>query len=727
MAFDKSKFLKRFVEDSREQVEILYDGLFSLEKNVQDVEMLNSIFRSAHTIKGSSRMMKLTAISETAHKIEDVLDALRGKKIPYSKDLSDLLFKGIDTVAEMVEKAGAGEEATTVDEALCETLERVARGELAVDSPEASSPSDPHKAPKVAVAEKEIPSKSEPTLGIPKMKAFESIRINADKLDGLINLVGEIVSNNARFKQRLMDIRATDIIAKNSADLIAPLENGNHTHSFQLKLKQLASSFREDLNLQELLSGELQESALKMRMLPLATVFSTLPRTVRDISKVMGKDIELVLEGNETELDKKVIENIGDPLIHMIRNSIDHGIEAPEERVKQGKPERGIVRISAYNEGGDVVIEVSDDGSGLSIEKIKAKALRKKILDEETLNTMPEAEIIDLIFNPGFSTSEIITDVSGRGVGMDVVRKNLVENLKGSIQIENRPGQGTTFYVRLPLTLAILRVLLVTVAETMFAIPINYVKEILTIPLKEVIHILDKGAINLREEIIPIANLVDLLKLPGSASKKDQDLLIILTRVGDEKLGLVVDTLLDEEDMVVKPLPLHMKDINLVSGVVITGDNTVVNVLNVPGLWKVTKEVHVPKSVKETVANKIQMANILVVDDSVSTREIEKSILEAKGYQVDLAGDGIEAFEKAKASEYDLIITDIEMPRMDGFSLTKQLRKDDLYKDIPVIIVTSREKEEDKRRGVEVGADAYIIKGAFDQSRLVETVQNLVG
>jgi len=564
-------------------------------------------------------------------------------------------------------------------------------------------------------------------LGIPKMKAFESIRINADKLDGLINLVGEIVSNNARFKQRLMDIRATDIIAKNSADLIAPLENGNHTHSFQLKLKQLASSFREDLNLQELLSGELQESALKMRMLPLATVFSTLPRTVRDISKVMGKDIELVLEGNETELDKKVIENIGDPLIHMIRNSIDHGIEAPEERVKQGKPERGIVRISAYNEGGDVVIEVSDDGSGLSIEKIKAKALRKKILDEETLNTMPEAEIIDLIFNPGFSTSEIITDVSGRGVGMDVVRKNLVENLKGSIQIENRPGQGTTFYVRLPLTLAILRVLLVTVAETMFAIPINYVKEILTIPLKEVIHILDKGAINLREEIIPIANLVDLLKLPGSASKKDQDLLIILTRVGDEKLGLVVDTLLDEEDMVVKPLPLHMKDINLVSGVVITGDNTVVNVLNVPGLWKVTKEVHVPKSVKETVANKIQMANILVVDDSVSTREIEKSILEAKGYQVDLAGDGIEAFEKAKASEYDLIITDIEMPRMDGFSLTKQLRKDDLYKDIPVIIVTSREKEEDKRRGVEVGADAYIIKGAFDQSRLVETVQNLVG
>jgi len=272
-----------------------------------------------------------------------------------------------------------------------------------------------------------------------------------------------------------------------------------------------------------------------------------------------------------------------------------------------------------------------------------------------------------------------------------------------------------------------MRVLLVVVSDLTYAIPSNYVKEVLVMPKEEVINVLDKRAIRLREEIVPISNLIDLLKLPDKDPVNHKELSIILTHVGDEKLGLVVDSLIDEEDMVIKPLPSHMKSDSLVSGVVITGDNVVVNVLNIPGIRNAAKEKKDVERFKIKEGEEKKEINVLVVDDSITTREMEKSILEAYGYTVNLAGDGMEALEKVKELEYDLIVTDIEMPRMDGFSLTRELRNDDDYKDTPIIIVTSREKEEDKRRGIEVGADAYIIKGTFDQSNLLNTVQNLVG
>jgi len=764
MAFDQSKFLARFIEDAREHINEIYEGLFSLEKNPEDEETLNSIFRSAHTIKGTSRMMKLPIISEVAHKVEDVLSSLREKKIQHSKDLSDLLIRGTDAINDMIEKVAAGNEISMVYEELCETLENAASGEYLGEAPipkksKSSESETEHKTTSALETEKtqkdseekEMTLSGQPASVEPlratqktapetkKPKISETIRITADKLDGLINLVGEMLSNHYRFKQRLFDIRDAERLAKKSEELLSSFENGNgssgdnnieiiHTYqSLQNTLRHLSLNFKDDFNMQELLTGELQESALKMRMLPLSVVFNALQRTARDISNSFGKEIDFIIEGGETELDKKMIENIGDPLIHMIRNSIDHGIENPEERLEVGKAEKGVVKLSAYYEGSNVLIELSDDGRGISLEKIKEKAIQKKMFDKDTLNIMPESQVIDLIFYPGFSTSPIITDISGRGVGMDVVRKNIIEDLKGSIQVETQERRGTTFYIRLPLTLAIMRVLLVVVSDLTYAIPSNYVKEVLVMPKEEVINVLDKRAIRLREEIVPISNLIDLLKLPDKDPVNHKELSIILTHVGDEKLGLVVDSLIDEEDMVIKPLPSHMKSDSLVSGVVITGDNVVVNVLNIPGIRNAAKEKKDVERFKIKEGEEKKEINVLVVDDSITTREMEKSILEAYGYTVNLAGDGMEALEKVKELEYDLIVTDIEMPRMDGFSLTRELRKDDDYKDTPIIIVTSREKEEDKRRGIEVGADAYIIKGTFDQSNLLNTVQNLVG
>jgi chemotaxis protein histidine kinase CheA len=462
-------------------------------------------------------------------------------------------------------------------------------------------------------------------------------------------------------------------------------------------------------------------------MIPLSTVFDSLHRMVRDISKNLGKDIVLVVEGGDIELDKKMIEKLGDPLVHMLRNSLDHGIEPPEERRKAGKPGTGTVKLSACYDAGSVLIELSDDGGGIPLEKIKERALRKKMFSEDELNDMPESALVDLIFQPGFSTSSIVTDVSGRGVGMDVARRNIVEELRGSFRIETKRGRGTSFFIRLPLTLAVMRVLLVDVADTVFAIGAHYVSEIIRVPKDELITVVNKRAVRLREEIIPVASMTSLLNIPARGKTERNDVLIAIVHTGGEKLGLIIDALRDEEDMVIKPLPAHMKNIRLVSGVIISGRNEIINVVHVPAVIEAAGEIREVKPLKGTAGEEGSAIHILVVDDSINTREIEKSILESYGYKVDLAGDGLEALEKIREFKYSVVITDVEMPRLDGFSLTERLRNDEAHKDIPVIIVTSREKEEDKKRGIMVGADAYIVKGAFDQSNLLETVQNLIG
>lgn len=749
MALDMARFLARFVDEARDHVSKLNAGLVQLENRPEDIETINAVFRSAHTIKGSSRMMKLTPITEVAHKLEEALGALRDRKIGHSPLLADVLFKGIDCIAGMIEKVASGGPLDEDTNALCEELARAAEGRFApaaeMSNPLPDAPGNAQAASTTVIAslEKDLLVEAhppdnlrEPAVQERKAGTSESIRVNAGKLDELIRLMGEIVSHQNRLKQRLADIREAEKGAKRNVDLSARLQEGNDSsvglgeqvvrcaQALEVRLKQLSVSMRDDANMQELLTSELQEKALMLRMVPLATVFDSLPRMVRDMSRSLGKDIEFMVEGGDIGLDKKMIEKIGDPLVHMLRNAIDHGIESPEERRKAGKPEKGTIRIGASYDAGSVLIVLSDDGGGIPLDKLRDKARKKNMFPEADLQSLTEEEIIDLIFLPGFSTSAIITDISGRGVGMDVVKKNIVEGLKGSIKIESKPGKGTTFLMRLPMTLAVMRVLLVEVSGTVFAITAHYVTEIIRVPESEIIHVLDRKAIRLREELIPVAHLETVLRIPENGRARSPNLLMLIVRLGNEKLGLIVDTLLDEEDMVIKSLPAHMKDIDMVSGVTISGRNEVINILHVPGIMKEAGEM---KETRLSERVRTEAAQILVVDDSVNTREIEKSILEAYGYAVDLAEDGIEAVEKTREKQYDLIITDVEMPRLDGFSLTERLRKEGSYSDTPIIIMTSREKEEDKKRGILVGANAYIIKGSFDQTNLLETVQNLIG
>jgi CheY-like chemotaxis protein/chemotaxis signal transduction protein len=348
---------------------------------------------------------------------------------------------------------------------------------------------------------------------------------------------------------------------------------------------------------------------------------------------------------------------------------------------------------------------------------------------------LSEQEVVELIFLPGFSTSPIITDISGRGVGMDVVKRCIVDDLQGIVSVDSRPGAGTTFALRLPLSLAVMRVLLVEVGGIPFGFTAQYVAELLRVPESEFLTVAERRAVIIRNEFVPIVPLEDLLRIPSQHVKaarevKHEGALLLVVRVRNEKLALVVDDLLDERDMVIKPLPEHMRRLPMVSGMVTTGKNELVNILHVPVLLDMARGARgeaVGERAEAPPKEGGKTFHVLVVDDSLNTREIEKDVLEAHGYRVTLAEDGLDGLRKAQSGNFDAVLTDVEMPNMDGFTLTERLRQEDKYRNTPIIIITSREKEEDKRRGIQVGADAYIVKGDFEQSHLVDTLRNLLG
>lgn len=756
MAFDHSKFMTRFVEEAREHCSRISEGLLNIESSPDDTELLNALFRSAHTIKGSSRMMKLSGVTELAHHMEDVLDAVRGGKIPFAQPVSEALFRGVDMLLAMLEAITSGDTTQEAPQPLLDALLQAAtvqdEKEARSAAPVAASAQLPPAAPVATVADvatinmpeesanmiavepKPVAREHAAPRAVPKGQQADYLRINAAKLDDLIRLMGEIVSEHGRFRRHIGRLREIERGMGNHLKTVAEqlTTHGGHEAlieagaAMQLSLRQSMRAMHDASLLQDHLVSDLQETSLRMRMQPLSTVFDPLRRTVRDLALEHGKEIDFIVEGGDTELDRKIIDRIGDSLLHMIRNSLDHGLESSTERIAAGKPAKGTITLSAFYDSGCVSICLNDDGKGLSVERIREKALVKRLFDADVLAGMSRAEIIDLIFMPGFSTSPIITDLSGRGVGMDVVRKSIVDELKGTIVTESKEGVGTSFLLRLPLNLAVFPLFFLSAGGKTCALPATSIVEMLSVRKDEIIEIVNKRAIRLREQIIPVEELADVLNLPPGITPEGGGVQIVIIKNGEEKLGLIVDEIIGREEMVVKPLPAHLQTLRMVSGATIGERDSIINVLHVPEIFRRAREIATTGG-KDHESKVAQTTTILVVDDSINTREIEKSILEAYGYDVITAEDGEDGWEKSRTTLFDLIVTDVEMPRLDGFTLTERLRSDDRYRHTPIIIVTSREKDEDKKRGIQVGANAYIVKGAFDQSNLIETVRTLIG
>ncbi|MYL24445.1 response regulator [Halomonas alkaliantarctica] len=718
MALDISRFVVRFIEEARDHLRELSEGVAQLEQGQADAEQVNSLFRSAHTLKGSSRMLKLTPITETAHALEDLLSALREGKVTFdAAQHADLLYQTIDTLTHQVDQLAEHQDPARLsdsDAALCQALTHAAQPQAEQSQPEQPQPEE-------TVAPQAPPSSPEPPkreLPAPEasLKTNDSVRIKLTRLDELIKLMGEVVSSHAHMRELVKDSRQLKLGASQA--------DSRWLNTLDLFNREL----RTGVQRQESLMQELHEKAMQMRMLPLSTLFDSAGRMVREMARSMGKQVECRVIGSDIELDRQMIDQLADPIVHLLRNGLDHGLETPQEREAAGKPPQGVITLSAWQDGSWVVIEVRDDGRGISLQAIRDKVLQKSLMPPEQLDALSDQEIMNLIFLPGFSTSAMITDISGRGVGMDVVKRSVVDNLQGALRVHSRPGQGSRFHLRLPLSLALMRVLLVKVQGHKLGFTAQYISELVRVKHDAMMRVAERNAIILRNEFVPVLALSELIHLPETPTKipkKADEALLLVLHVQHEKLALIVDELIEERDLVIKQLPGHLRQQPLISGMVTTGHNELVSLIHVPHLLERARQAKTP--IDNQAAPAQHASRILVVDDSLNTREIEKDVLEAHGYQVTLAENGQDGLEKALRDDFDAVLTDVEMPIMDGFALTARLREQERYKDRPIIIITSREKESDRRRGLAVGADAYIVKGSFDQSSLVETLQLLLG
>ncbi len=739
MAVDLRKFVERFIEEARERLGILMEGIRALDGGAPVQDGIDTMFRAVHTIKGSARMLGQKGIGETAHGLEDLLDAIR-RGFPASPDTVKLLYRAADGLSALVERLAGGEERPPADKVILEGIEAALaapKGETGPTPLRGARP-EPGPAPEGADATAtrldgaaaqsgeagprplEAARTGGATEGSPRLS--DSVRVKVDKLDELARLASESLAARARMETRLAELASIE-----KTVFPASVEAPERLRLLRERIGRFRKELRAELLSREAVEGELHRAVLAMRMLPLSIVFEPAARMAREIALSLGKEIECVVSGSDIELDRQIIDRLGEPLLHLIRNAIDHGIEETSLRAASGKPPRGRIGISARQAEGSVLIEVGDDGAGLHLEAIRDKALRARLIEPDKAATLSAREIADIIFRPGFSTSPIVTDLSGRGVGLDAVRSTVVEGLKGSIGVESAPGKGVRFILRLPPSLAVMRVLFARTGSATFGFAAQDVSAVIDIDEGGVIEVAGGRVANIRDEFVPLVSLAETLALPAEKSRgpRRAGLRLVVVNDGSERLAFTIDELEDEREVVVKPLPAHMRSLALVSGMIATGSNELVCLLNAPALVGRTRAARLGTQPGDSGKAEERQAEILIVDDSLNTREIERDVLEAHGYRITLAEDGLDGLAKALGRRFDAVLTDVEMPRMDGFALTERLRAEEAYHDAPIIILTSRSRDEDRRKGIRAGADAYIVKGDFDQGSLLETLRSL--
>ncbi len=596
-----------------------------------------------------------------------------------------------------------------------------------------------------AVASKTAPGKKVPDELKSKVQA--TIRIRTTQVDSLLNLISEVVIGQIKAEQRANEMRAIQAATMETwqtwlrmRSLLTALDEQGVAEGLtedmnlldtrlsesQRALSAFVKDYTEDVSRTSLVVNDLQEQGMRLRMLPANTIFQTFPRAVRDLAKQFKKEIDFQIEGGDTELDKKVLEEINDPLVHIMRNCVDHGIEDPETRKKLGKPPVGTVKLAARQEGDRIIIEITDDGAGIDPDKVRESAVRKGYISEAEAAAMSDREAMYLIFEAGFSTAAIITEISGRGVGMDVVREFVVEKLKGSLDVESEVGKGTRFKLTIPLTLAIIRALMLRVGDQIFAMPTGSIDETLRIDPAEIIKVEGREVIRRQRRTIPLVRLSEILGIPAQPLEAAKQPIVTIGYSG-HRMGFMVDGFVGEQQIVIKPLGSHLKKIDNVAGVTILGAGEVVPILNIPDLMANARTKSGQRVGPAQRAEREGPRKVLICEDSFTTRELERSIFEAAGYEVETAVDGAQGFQKLRDGlKVDAVVTDVQMPNMTGFELTKAIKSDPTLMAIPVIIVTSLERDEEKAEGIEAGADAYITKSVFNQDTLLDTVDRLI-
>jgi two-component system, chemotaxis family, sensor kinase CheA len=782
---------------SQEHLHNLESGILQLEKDPSQLEIIEDLLRAAHSLKGDSRVVGVEKMEIVTHTLEEVLSKIQRQEIIVTEELGDRLYQTLDHMQSLVNEALTGESAGVDVEAMVQLL--ITETPLSPDAPqqldesestaeftnlESQNPTLPieefslthqprtgemiKQSTALSTTEEKDPHslvRSADEIAIYSTKIeqpyrIDTVRVPTQALDNLITQVGELLVSKTRMAYTVAEIeqvsklwhecKSTRLQTQVSGNASADKETIEA--NLEAKIQRLRTLAQENNTKLEFVAGELEEKIANLRLLPLSQIFQLLPRLVRDLTKQQSKQVELIIQGGNTQVDKKILEEIKDPLIHLIRNAIDHGIETPTERLNAGKPKQATVKLKGYQAGNKIVIELQDDGRGLDLDKIKNTAIKRGLHHPEELENMSVSQIQNLIFQPGFSTRNFITEVSGRGVGMDVVKTN-IEKLKGIIEINSIPGQGCTFYLKLPTTLIKSHVLLVEIHGIVHALPIDFVTANLLINPQEIFPLEGRDTIAINGKAVSVANLADLLQITKSpaytlAAKVEEISSdckpCILLQVGEEKFGLIVDRMLDVIDVALKPQSNILRRVRNVSGATILGTGEVCMILSPKDLLASLKQTQTsllkpsnhpkilpqsqPQSTSGNSLNASQYAKykVLLAEDSMLVRTQEKRLLEAAGYEVVTAVDGLDGYNKLQNNYFDAVISDVEMPNLDGFAFTEQIRQHDEYGELPIILVTSLASDEDKRKGAEAGANAYIVKGQFNQNVLLDTLARLV-
>lgn len=756
------EFLKRiqttFRIEAGEHLQSFSKSLVELEKSPTG-ESLDSIietmFREIHSLKGASRSVGQKEIESVCQPLENIFSGLKRKELDLTPDTFDLFHQTMELLSQLV---------------LSESVEQVQGGRQKVRNlsnqlKQMVSDGKPPEIVKEYADKKEdisevpdlVAETSEPNPELPKnnRRGFaEMVRIPISKLDPLFMEAEEFIQTNISINQQTDEMREilSDVIDWN-IDWTSWKGRRNETSNIQknewleknqlrlinieTRLAFLLHSMERERYSHERMVNDHLESMKQLLMLPVSFLIEVFPSMVREISREQQKEIELIITGSELEVDKRILEELKDPLIHLIRNSIDHGLGTPNERILQNKPPKGKIRI-AFNarENGQLEIIIADDGKGINSKKVVESAIKSDFITKEAAEKLTRDEILAMIFYSGLSTSSIITDLSGRGLGLSIVREK-VERLNGKVTLDSREKEGTTFRINLPMTMSAFRGILIRLNDDQFFLPSVNVERVLRLKPEEIITVENHETIRIDDDILSLVSLNDVLGLPErvkESRKRNHDdsnhidhIRIVVLISGESRMAYQVDEVLEEERVLVKGLGKLLKRVRNISGATILGNGKVVPVLHVPDLMKsalLTSGRLKGKFTEGKVAEK--SLKLLVVEDSITSRTLLKNILETAGYQVVVAVDGIDAFTKAKSEEFDLIVSDVDMPRMNGFELTAKIRSSKKLAEIPVVLVTSLDSREDKERGIEVGADAYIIKSRFDQGNLLEVIKKLI-
>lgn len=755
-----ASLLELFSLEAEAQTQVLSAGLLALERNPTQADQLEACMRAAHSLKGAARIVGVDAGVSVAHVMEDCLVSAQEGRLYLRPEHIDALLQGTDLLMRIATPGGAEIVALDV-QAYVVLMERLlAQGPAGAGTPlplpEPEAPLQPQPQPQGEADALPLALESSleftPGTARPGKRMTEGgervLRVTAERLNSLLDLSSKSLVETQRLKPYLTALQRLKRIQSNS---LAALENLNlhlKEHALSLEAQEALGDARRLLAESQQLLGEktaeldefgwqasqraqvLYDTALACRMRPFADVLSGQVRMVRDLGRSLGKQVRLEIEGEKTQVDRDVLEKLEAPLTHLLRNAVDHGIELPEQRLLAGKAAEGVIRLRASHQAGLLVLELSDDGNGVDLERLRQSIVERQLSPAQTAAQLSEEELLTFLFLPGFSLRDKVTEVSGRGVGLDAVQ-HMVRQLRGSVVLEQATGRGSRFHLEVPLTLSVVRSLVVTVGDEAYAFPLAHIERMCDLEPEDIVQVEGRQHFWHEGRHVGLVAASQLLQRPATQDSAPT-LKVVVIRERDAVYGIAVERFIGERTLVVLPLDDRLGKIQDISAGALLDDGSVALIVDVEDMLRSVDKLLNTGRLERIARHHQQHAQavrkrILVVDDSLTVRELQRKLLINRGYDVAVAVDGMDGWNALRSESFDLLITDIDMPRMDGIELVTLLRRDNRLQSLPVMVVSYKDREEDRRRGLDAGADYYLAKASFHDDALLDAVVELIG